>query len=143
MTYQDNTVVLTIQNNTGADLDFSNSWFDSGQIATGTSWPSKIPNTQSATITCYAKSGPAGCSGYANFNVNNQTITIAFSNPSVGSNKVGVGLAQGVGTANEVWDDMSSHDYKPFQVMFSTYNADCSCTGGNPNKASVAIGVVI
>ena len=35
----------------------------------------------------------AGCSGYVQFRISGIILTIAFSNPSVGNNKVGVGMS--------------------------------------------------
>ena len=35
----------------------------------------------------------AGCSGYVQYKVLGVVLTIGFSNPSVGNNKVGVGLS--------------------------------------------------
>ncbi|MEZ5016138.1 MAG: hypothetical protein R2800_03745 [Flavipsychrobacter sp.] len=134
-------VKLTITNKSGVDLNFAGEWFDSGRVADGYSWPKVIKNGDHETILCYEKDGAlAGCSGYCIYKVNGGTeLTIAFSNPSAGSNKLGAGT----GSAKKVWDDMDNHDYKPFVVEFSAngnnYYANCKCTGSSVNDATVSI----
>ena len=42
-------------------------------------------------------------------------VTIAFSNPASGTNKLGVGI-----NGKQVWDDMSNHAYHPFTIDVDT-----------------------
>ena len=133
-------VLLTITNKSGSDLNFSGDWFDSGRVADGYSWPAVIANGDHQTIECYEKdSALAGCSGYCTYKMAGGTaVTIAFSNPSAGSNKLGVGT-----DGKSVWDNMDNHDYKPFVVAFTAngkaFFANCACTGGDVNTATVLI----
>ena len=70
-------------------------WFDSGRVADHFEWPKCIKPADDHTIVCYERNwSMAGCSGYVQYLVNGNTVTIAFSNPSVGNNKVGVGIQQ-------------------------------------------------
>ena len=66
-------------------------------------------------------------------------MAIAFSNPLIGTNKIGVGLHDG----QKVWDDMNNHDYKPFEVQLTIGGKNlifsCSCTEGNVDTVKVTI----
>ncbi len=133
-------VKLTITNKSGVDLNFVGDWFDSGRVADGYSWPKTIANGDHQTIECYEKDwSMAGCSGYCTYNMAGGTeVTIAFSNPVSGTNKLGVGTS-----GKTVWDDMSNHDYDPFVEEFTAngknYYANCQCSGGDVNSATVQI----
>ena len=65
-------------------------------------------------------------------------VTIAFSNPVVGVNKLSVGT-----NCKGVWDDMDNHDYNPFVVQITVnsmrLNFNCKCTGSTTNTATVDI----
>ena len=68
-------------------------------------------------------------------------ITIAFSNPVVGTNKLGVGTG-----GKSVWDNMDNHGYAKFYVTIdccggTTLQFDCQCTGGNINICTVDVTV--
>ena len=132
-------IKLTITNQSGFDLTFVKDWFDSGRLADNESWPKTIKDGDHQTITCYEKDwAMAGCSGYCTYSLNGTEVTIAFSNPASGSNKLGVGIG-----GNSVWDNMDNHDYKAFVEEFiatgNSYFADCKCTGGDVNTATVQI----
>ncbi|KXJ27441.1 hypothetical protein AC249_AIPGENE2602 [Exaiptasia diaphana] len=121
------------------DMKFVRSWFDSGRLGNSYSWPSVIKSGNQVDILCYESDwSMAGCSGYVTYRMLNTDITIGFSNPSVGNNKLGVGT-----TGHKVWDDMSSNDYKPFSVNIDSGNGnakiqfDCQCTNGDSNICTV------
>ena len=110
-------------------------WFHEGRLADGYNWES-IPAGRDNKTLCYEKDWSlAGCSGYVQFEMNGTKITIAFSNPASGTNKLSVGTS--------VWDDMESHDYAPFDVDIavggSTLRCHCKCTGGTTNEATINI----
>lgn len=79
-----------------------------------------------------------GCSGYTRYEMNGTIITFAFSNPSSGKNKLGVGVGGKI-----VWDEMSFHDYKEFNILIPvcsvTLKFVCKCTGSTTNHATVTI----
>lgn len=126
---------LVIINNSGYDMQYDSDWFDSGRLADGKNWPEVIPRGQVATIQCCEKDYSwAGCSGYVVYTANGRKIAIAFSNPRVGRNKVGVGT-----DGRQTWDNMDNHGYKPFIEYADRYTALCSCTGDNVNFALVNI----
>jgi len=132
-------VLLTITNKSGHDLNFEGDWFDSGRVADGYSWPKVITNGDHQTIECYERdSSLAGCSGLCTYGLSGTPVTIAFSNPVAGHNKLGVGT-----DGKSVWDNMDYHDYKDFVVSFQAagvnYYANCRCTGGDVNTATVLI----
>ena len=77
-------------------MTYVTQWFDSGRVADNFDWPKCIKPTEAQTIVCYERDwSMAGCSGYVQYLVDGSTITIAFSNPSAGGNKVGVGMGTG------------------------------------------------
>ena len=85
-------VKLTIQNNTPFEMTYQDSWFDSGRVGVGYVWPRTIATNKNATIMCYERNWSwAGCSWYVGYAMNGATVTIAFSNPVAGDNKLGVG----------------------------------------------------
>lgn len=132
-------VRLTITNESGHPLIYSGAWFDSGRLADHESWPTPIKNGDHQRIEMYERDwATAGCSGYGQYTLNGVTVTIAFSNPSAGSCKLGVGLS-----GKGVWENMEGHDYKPFVQEFTIggvkYYANCQCTGGDVNLATVKI----
>ncbi|MCF1458284.1 MAG: hypothetical protein LPH21_12230 [Shewanella sp.] len=133
-------VEMTITNNTGFELTGPVAWFDSGRLGDGMEWPSSIDAYGGqAKVELYEKDGAvfAGCSGYVNYFWGGKgIITFAFSNPFIGSNKVGVGVG-----GKSVWDNMDDHGYKEFTVKFKVNDlklkAVCSCTGGDINNVKI------
>lgn len=94
------TVKLHIKNETPFLLTYVTHWFDSGRVADNFEWPKAIKPQGEQTIVCYERNwSMAGCSGFVQYMMNGNTLTVGFSNPSVGDNKVGVGIAQ---TGNQV-----------------------------------------
>lgn len=136
---KEHVVKLTIKNHTKFDLKGPTSWFDSGRVADGWNIPKQIPAGTEAIVEMYERDDAlAGCSGYINYVINDGIVTFAFSNPSVGSNKVGCGVND-----RKVWDKMDDHSYKPFAQRFSInevkFVANESCSGGKVNKANVEL----
>ena len=79
----------------------------------------------------------SGCSGYVQYEICGDVVTIGFSNPSVGTNKVGVGVGGGA----EVWRNICSNDYEPFVNFLECGGEEievvCECTNGDVNDALV------
>ena len=130
-------VHLVIENHSGITMQSPSAWFDSGRLADGYQWPSSVPNGQKLDVLCYERdSALAGCSGTVTYTMNNTQVTFGFSNPSVGTNKLGVGTS-----GRAVWDNMGNHDYSPFNVSFSVggtgVTCNCCCSGGTTNVATV------
>lgn len=142
------TVKLKIVNNTGFKMKPSGDWFDSGRLADDYSWP-EVSDKDHETVVCYERDwAMAGCSGLVVYNLidGNQEVgsmTIAFSNPDMGNNKVGVGAGTDRSSDNQIWSDMGDHGYNPFTQDFSTggrsFVATCECSGGSTNNASVTL----
>ena len=89
---KEHTIKLNINNDTLYTFTFMRDWFDSGRLAEGFTWPSIIQSKFNHTVVLYeAHWSLAGCSGYVQYMMGYTPVTIAFSNPSVGMNKVGVG----------------------------------------------------
>lgn len=136
---KDHNVKLEIRNNSGFDMTYKGDWYDSGRLADTYSWPKSIPSGDHATILSYESDwSAAGCSGYVTYAMGGEQVTIAFSNPSVGTNKLGVGT-----NGKGVWDHMGDHDYQPFVVQITIngarLNFNCKCTGSSTNTATVDI----
>ena len=102
--------LVEITNETQFPMTYVLDWYDSGRLADGFTWPPAINANDHQTVLSYERDGTlAGCSGYVTYNMNDTEVTIAFSNPDICSNKLGVGTG-----GKEVWDDMESHDYEDF-----------------------------
>ena len=131
--------LIKITNNSGMDMQFCRDWFDSGRVADGFDWPPVIKNGSRSDILCYEKDmSLAGCSGYVTYEMGPKEVTIGFSNPVVGYNKLGVGTS-----GSTVWDEMTDHDYKNFSVFLTVSGVDlvfhCKCTGDTTNTCTVEI----
>ena len=136
---KEHNVHLIIENNSGVTMSHPSSWFDSGRVADGFEWPSSVPDGAKLDVLCYERDWAlAGCSGTVTYTMNHTQVTFGFSNPSSGSNKLGVGTS-----GRKVWDDMENHDYSPFNVSFSigdiAVTCHCCCSGGRTNLATVNI----
>lgn len=131
--------LIKIANNSGMDMKLQKDWFDSGRVADGFEWPHVIETRNHADVLCYEKDfSLAGCSGYVTYKMGTTDITISFSNPILGWNKLGVGT-----TYDGVWNEMSDHDYNNF-VLHHTVSGKhlafyCKCTGGATNTCTVKI----
>ena len=122
------------------DLNFQEDWFGSGRLADEFDWPLVIKNGNDTNVLCYEKDYVllAGCSGFVTYKMGTIDLTIAFSNPLVGWNKLGVGS-----TSMKVWDEMTDHDYKNFNVFLTVSDRNfifrCKCTGGTTNTCTIVI----
>ena len=136
-----NNVKVSIVNNTDIPMTYISEWYECGRLADGFLWPATIDQGHPAIVLNYEVDYGfyAGCSGYVEYKMGSTTVAIAFSNPFPGTNKLGVGSQDGT----SVWNDMSNHNYRPFEVLLTiegkTVRANCSCTGGTVNEAKVEI----
>src|SRR5215216_7836854 len=95
---------LTIKNNTGVTLVFSNAWFQTGRLADGNSWPQSIAaNTAPRIQCCETDWSPVGCSGWVEYTLNGSPLYFCFSNPVTGNNGIDIG-----GTT-AIWNNMTGH----------------------------------
>ena len=132
-------VRMIIENQSGFSMQYSSDWFDSGRLADTYSWPETVADGGKLDILCYEKDWSlAGCSGTVAYKMDDTEVTFAFSNPAVGKNKLGVGTS-----GRAVWDNMTNHDYSPFEVDIllgdTTLKCECQCTGGTTNLATVKL----
>lgn len=132
-------VRMIVENNSGFTMIFKNQWYDSGRPADTYIWPKSVENSGKIDMLSYEKDWSlAGCSGTVDYEINDTLVTFAFSNPSVVTNKLGVGT-----TGILVWDEMDNHNYQPFVVNIVvsdvTLKCDCQCTGDTTNLATVNI----
>ena len=123
------------------DMTYVRDFYDHGRVADGFQWPTTIkPGQESDVLNYEVDWSLAGCSGYVTYNMFDTDITIAFSNPPVGVNKLGVGKE-----GQEVWEEMSSNDYNTFTVTVDASNEraklqfNCKCTEGTTNTCTVNI----
>ena len=136
-------VVLIITNKSGHDMTYKTDWFYSGRVSNGFGWPTAIPNgATDVQIPCYERDGSmAGCSGYVTYDLFGTDVTIAFSNPAVGYNTLGVGI-----TGKSVWEEKGCQNYGQFEVNITLHDGTkllikCQCSGGATNSCSVKIEV--
>ena len=120
-------------------MTYVREWYSSGRVANGFRW-TDIASDGHLRINNYERDGAlAGCSGYVTYQMGGIEFSIAFSNPSVGTNKLGVGL-DGVRT----WENMSYHNYEPFIDYVDLGGGlilvcNCVCTGGDINHCFVEL----
>ena len=131
--------LIKIKNNSGMEMKFQEHYFYTGRIADGFDFPFVIKNGHDVIVLCYEKDyALTGCSGYVTYKMDTTNITIAFSNPLVGCNKLGVGT---IGTG--VWDEMTDEKYENFNVFLSVSDKKlvfhCKCTGSSTNTCKVEI----
>ncbi len=136
---KEHNVHLIVENHSGVTMQSPSDWFDSGRVADSYHWPSSVPDGAKLDVLCYERDWSlAGCSGTVTYRMNNTEVTFAFSNPVVGTNKLGVSTS-----SRSAWDDMWNHDYSPFDVPFHigdvAVKCQCRCSGGIANLATVKI----
>ena len=125
------------------DLNYQEEWFNSGRLAEGFDWPLAIKNGNDSSVLCYERNYfvLGGCSGFVTYKMGTTDVTIAFSNPLVGWNKLGVG--SGSVTGMKAWDEMTDHEYKSFNVFLTVSDKNlvfrCKCTGGSTNTCTIVI----
>ena len=119
-------------------MSYMEEWYYSGRLADGFSWPKTINAGDHQKVLNYERDwSMAGCSGYVTYKMNNTNVTIAFSNPLLGVNTLGVGTGE-----MKVWDYMDNHRYQGFTEKLNCsdgviLSCHCECTGGNTNTCSV------
>ena len=142
MSKSNNCLVKIYDGTDSSDMTYVADWYDHGRLADGFSWRETIKPGEKRDVLSYEVDWSwAGCSGYVTYRMFDTNITIAFSNPLVGTNKLGVGTG-----GKSVWDNMSDHDYNGFTVDVADTNDkkvklkfDCMCTGGRTNICFVNI----
>ena len=133
---------IQIHNQSGKEMTFENDWFESGRLGDDNpQWPQKIRSGENVTILCYERNWAllAGCSGHVTYSMGGTQVTIAFSNPLIGTNKLGVGA-----DGQNVWELMGNHGYQPFVIYIiladkTPLTFNCECTGGTTNFCDVKI----
>jgi len=112
-----------------------------GRLAEGFSWRETIKQGEKKDVLSYELDWSfAGCSGYVTYRMFDTNITIAFSNPTVGGNKLGVGTG-----GKKVWDMMRSHGKDEFTVHVDASDRktrlkfDCKCTAGTTNICTINV----
>lgn len=132
--------LVKIVNNSKSKMTYMKDWYDSGRLADSFCWPKVIEPGHKAKILNYERDWSwAGCSGYVTYEMLGKEITIAFSNPSSGHNKLGVGTGGKI-----VWDNMESHGYHTFPVNIDLSNGNtliftCQCSKGTTNVCHVPV----
>lgn len=131
---------VKIENKTMFLMTFVREWYDSGRVADGFTWTDVAPDG-CLMVNNYERDSSllTGCSGYVTYRMIDTEFSIAFSNPSVGTNKLGVGLDGG-----RTWENMSCHNYKPFDEYVELGGGvilvcHCECTSGDINNCLVEV----
>ena len=142
MSKTNNCLVKIYNGPDSSDMTYVSEWYRNGRLAEGFSWTETIKPGERRDVLNYELDWSwAGCSGYVTYKIFDTNITIAFSNPSVGVNKLGVGTG-----GRNVWEEMTNHDYSEFTVNVTAsgdkkarMKFDCMCTGGRTNICTVNI----
>ena len=130
---------VKIENKTMFRMTYVRDWYGSGRVADGFKWTDIAPDGHLIVNNYERDSALAGCSGYVTYQIGGTEFSIAFSNPSVGKNKLGVGL-----DGRRTWDSMSYHNYKPFVNDVDLGGGVilvciCQCTAGDTNHCAVEV----
>ena len=135
--------LVIIWNGTKSDMTYVEDWYERGRLADGFKWQKTIKPSKQIAVKSYEEDWAIlkGCSGYVTYKMFDTDITIAFSNPGAGYNKLTVGNG-----GKLVWDSMyDHHDYEKFilRVDSSDGNAilkfDCKCSKGLTNICTVNV----
>ena len=131
--------VVEIENRTTFHMTYVRDWYDSGRVADGFTWTDVAPGDRSVVSNYERDSSLAGCSGYVTYQIGGSEFSVAFSNPVVGTNKLGVGL-----DGARTWENMSNHTYMTFVEYVHLgcaviLECICQCTGGHVNSCSVKV----
>ena len=133
--------LVKINNGTESEFTYRTEHYYRGRLADDFTWPTTIKPGHETNVLSYERDNSwAGCSGYVTYKMFDTEITIAFSNPVVVFNKLGVGTG-----GQNVWDNMESHDYNMFPVYVDSSDGkaimefNCKCTGGTTNTCTVDI----
>ena len=131
--------LVEIENKTMFQMTYVREWYSSGRVANGFKW-TDIASDGHLRVNNYERDAAlAGCSGYVTYQIAGTEFSIAFSNPSVGKNKLGVGLDGGT-----TWENMSYHNYERFVEGVDLGGGVilvciCQCTGGYTNHCVVEV----
>jgi hypothetical protein len=119
-------VRLTIKNNTSEPLVYiPEPWFQSGALEKEMTFKDVQPKEGSEVFFIHGESG--GCSGYVMFTHKvMKLVTIAFANPLVGENKIGVEIGKAHNPKYDVLDKMNSHYDNTCKPAVTCTGAVCS-----------------
>ena len=137
-----NCLVKIVNGADSSDMTYVAEWYNHGRLAEGFSWRETIKPGEKRDVLSYELDWSwAGCSGYVTYRMCDTPVTIAFSNPFVGVNKLGVGIG-----GKKVWEEMGNHDNNEFTVNVNAdgdkntkLKFDCICTGGTTNICTINI----
>ena len=132
--------LVEIENKTMFHMTYVRDWYDSGRVADGFVWTDVAADDHLIVNNYERDNFYEGCSGYVTYQIGGTEFSIAFSNPSIGRNKLGVGVDGG-----RTWENMSYHNYQPFVKDVDLGRGVilvciCQCTGGDVNKCLVEVG---
>lgn len=133
-------VRVTIVNKSGVAMKYKAAWYDSGRLADTYEWPDMEGADKADILNYEGDNSWSGCSGYVQYDICGTLVAIAFSNPSMGRNKVGVGIG-----GKDVWGKMKDNNYDPFaekiRVNGGSYELifHCQCSGGTTNHCRINI----
>ena len=135
-------VKIQVTNQSSHEMTYQSDWFHAGRLADAFKWPEKIASEGgSATVLCYERDNYlfGGCSGYVTYEMAGKEVTIAFSNPLVGTNKLNIAT-----DGDGAWNRMDNRKYEPFQIDIvladnTALSFKCSCTGGATNECDITI----
>lgn len=141
-------VYLHITNYGAEVLVYNSCWFNTGQFPNGFAPPQSIAIGESVIIPFVPSPGKSESSGYVNYVTSdlNAPITFAASCPSVGTNKVGLGITSGDGKNNTVWAGMTDYYQEWGQADFSEDADPEAWTGllqSTPDAVNTAYAILI
>ena len=133
-------VRVIIFNKSGLDMVYKAENYIHGEIAASSrKWMDVKNNDVGDFLSQETDFSLVGCSGFVTYRVGDKLVTIAFSNPQVGVNKLEVGT-EGEG----VWEKMNSQGYDKFERPINVtpeigLTFHCQCTPGETNVCVIFV----
>ena len=133
-------VRVIIFNKSGLDMVYKEDKYLHGEIAASSrKWENVKNNDIGDFLSQESDFSLFGCSGFVKYHIGDEMVTIAFSNPQVGVNKLEVGTG-----GEGVWESMDNQGYDKFERPINVSSEikltfHCQCTPGETNVCVIII----
>ena len=133
-------VRVIIVNKSGLDMIYKDDKYFHGELAASSRKWMDVKNDDVGDFLSNERDySMVGCSGYVTYGIGDEMVTIAFSNPQVGVNKLNVGTG-----GEGVWKNMDNYGYDKFERPIRATSeigltCDCQCTPGETNICAIIV----
>ena len=133
-------VRVVIFNKSGLDMVYKENKYIHGEIAPSSrKWEDVKNDDIGDFLSQEIDFSLVGCSGYVKYLIGDIMVSIAFSNPEVGVNKLNVGTG-----GERVWEKMDNQRYDKFERPINVSSEikltfHCQCTPGETNVCVIIV----